>query len=355
MTMNCKYAALVTNGSDALTISLKVLGILPGDEVITTGYTWVATAGAIVQCNAVPVFCDIDEFSGCISPSEIEKNITGKTKAIIVVHLANQVCNMDEIMSISNRYCIPVIEDCAHAPYAEWRGKKVGTIGTIGTFSFEQSKIMTSGEGGMIITNSQHYFELICAFLNCGRRLGTEETYFGMAMGWNHRMTEFQAAVLYGQLLNIYSKMQKLEDNVEYLYYLLKKKSHYLTPFYNHDSRITRRQYYCIILKYEGKIPLSKYCKAIRLEGAELEDKWYLSLNDNPLFHVTAREWPFIRARYGEQIDSSSVDLKICRKLVRENLVWIHYPSYNISFNQVEQLVACIEKVEKNINELIDK
>ena len=355
-TMNCKHAVLVTNGSDALVISLKAIGIIPGDEVITTGYTWIATAGSILRCNAIPIFVDITPNTICIDPNLIEASITKKTKAIVIVHIANQVCDMDSVLAIARKHNLWVIEDCAHAPYAEWRGKKVGTIGDIGTFSFEQSKIITCGEGGMVITNSDELYEKISSYTNCGRKNNTDDEYYGNMLGWNHRLSEFQAAILFGQLQHIKEWMTHLDEQVLYLFEQIRQRSAYLRPLMEENKYITRRQHYSVLLYYSnGELPLSLFCKAVRMEGAELEDNWYPAMNDNPLFHVTSQEWPFIQTIYGDSISSSSFNLSICRDLANNHLVWIHYPSYSVSHEQINNFVDCIVKVEKNITELVEK
>ncbi|MEZ3425870.1 MAG: DegT/DnrJ/EryC1/StrS family aminotransferase [Lachnospiraceae bacterium] len=355
-TMGTKYVTMVTNGSDALVIALKALGILPGDEVITTGYSWVATSGAIVKCNAIPVFADIDPENCCIDPDDIKNLITPKTKAIIVVHLANQICDMDAIMKIARENKMYVIEDCAHAPYAKWNNQCVGTIGDIGTFSFEQSKIITCGEGGMVVTQEQVLYEKIVAYANCGRKIRTEEEYFGKFLGWNHRMTEFQAAILYGQFSHIEEWTNKLQKNTDYLFSLITEKCKYVKPLLNNRKEITSRQNYCVLLKYScDKIPLDIFCKAVRMEGAELEDRWYLAINDMPLFHVLKEEWPFIGEKYDAGVDVNSFNLKVCRDYVKNHIIWIHYPSYCRDFEQIECFVKCIQKVEENIEELVRK
>lgn len=353
-TMKCRYSSLVTNGSDALVVALKAVGILPGDEVITTGYTWVATAGAIIRCNAIPIFADIEKNTCCIDPDDVLKKITSKTKAIIVVHIANQVCDMDAIMRIADKYDIKVIEDCAHAPYAEWKHRCVGTIGDIGTFSFEQSKIITCGEGGMIVTNSTELYKKIGAMVNCGRMLGTDDTFYGEYFGWNHRLSEFQAAVLYGQLIHIKDWMKSLESNVNYLFEELNRRSKCIKPLLVNNKSITQRQFYCVLLYYScTNVPLSTFCNAVRAEGAELEEKWYYTMNDFPLFHITSREWPYIMSKYGEKIDQDSFDLVVCRDMINNHIIWLHYPSFGDSHSQIDKLIDCIVKVESNLSELI--
>ncbi|RLE54017.1 MAG: DegT/DnrJ/EryC1/StrS aminotransferase, partial [Candidatus Methanomethylicota archaeon] len=145
-----KHAIAVSNGTVALHVALRAIGIKPGDEVITTPFTFVASASSILHQNAIPVFADIDRETFNIDPVSIEERITNKTKAIIAVHLCGHPAEMDQIMKIANDHDIMVIEDCAQAIGAEYRGKIVGGIGHVSAFSFYLSKNMTTGEGGMV-------------------------------------------------------------------------------------------------------------------------------------------------------------------------------------------------------------
>ena len=151
---DCEYGVTVSNGTTALHLSLVVLGIGKGDEVIIPDLTFAATINAVLHANATPVIVDIEQKSWCIDPKEIEKSITSKTKAIIPVHLYGQVCDMDSIMSLAKKYNLKVIEDCAEAHGAMFKGNKVGSFGDIGCFSFYGNKVITTGEGGMCVTNS---------------------------------------------------------------------------------------------------------------------------------------------------------------------------------------------------------
>jgi dTDP-4-amino-4,6-dideoxygalactose transaminase len=190
---NVNYAVGLASGTDALYLSLRALDIKEGDEVITTPFTFIATAEAITYVGARPVFADIDENTLNINPARIEEKITSKTKAIIVVHLFGQPANMDEIMDIAKRHNLKVIEDCAQAFGAKYRDVKVGSIGDVGCFSFYPSKNLGAyGDGGMIITNNHEIYEKIRLLRNHGTIAPYKHTF----IGYNSRLDEIQAAIL---------------------------------------------------------------------------------------------------------------------------------------------------------------
>src|SRR5579862_1696426 len=150
-----RYALAHCNGSSAIHAACFAVGVQPGDEVLTSAYTWHLQVGQILALHAIPVFCDIDPRSACIDPDEIRRKITGRTRAIVVVHPFGALAPMDEIVAIGKAHGIPVIEDCSHAHGARYRGRKVGTLGDIACFSLQASKLMNAIEGGILITNNQ--------------------------------------------------------------------------------------------------------------------------------------------------------------------------------------------------------
>ena len=198
---DCSFGVAVSNGTVALHLALVTLGIGDGDEVIIPDLTFAATINAVLHANATPVIVDIEKDSWCISPSEIERAITEKTKAIIPVHLYGQPCNMDLIMGISTRYNLKVIEDCAEAHGAMFRGKKVGSFGDIGCFSFYGNKVITTGEGGMCVTNNSSLDEKMRLLRDHG--MSKTKRYWHDHVGFNYRLTNIQAAIGLAQLERI--------------------------------------------------------------------------------------------------------------------------------------------------------
>jgi dTDP-4-amino-4,6-dideoxygalactose transaminase len=209
--LGVKYALALTNCTVALHLALKVAGIRENDEVICPSLTFVATVNAIRYVNAVPVFCDITSFDDLtINPDIIEKLITEKTKAILVMHYGGFPCKMDKITEIAKRHSLKVIEDAAHAPLSEYKGKKLGTIGDIGCFSFFSNKNISTGEGGMLVTDNMKYYEEARLLRSHGmttlsyeRASGHSTEYDVIRLGYNYRMDDLRASVGIAQLLKL--------------------------------------------------------------------------------------------------------------------------------------------------------
>ncbi len=188
-----KFAIGVASGTDALILSLIACGVKPGDEVITSPFTFIATAEAITQCNAVPVFVDIDERTYNIDPAQIEAKITSKTRAIIPVHLYGQPAKMEAVLELCNRYNLKIIEDCAQALGAEYKDKKVGSIGDTGCLSFFPAKNLGAyGDGGMVVTSDSQIAEVVQTL----RQHGSRTSYYHIMPGFNSRLDALQAAIL---------------------------------------------------------------------------------------------------------------------------------------------------------------
>jgi len=205
-----KYALAVSSGTAALHLALVSLGIKEGDEVIVPDLTFIATANAVRYTGAKPVFADIDQEIWCISPEDIRMKITSKTKAIIPVHLYGHPADMDQILEIAKEYGLYVVEDCAEAHGAEYKGKKVGSIGDCGVFSFYGNKIVTTGEGGMITTNDEKLYERARHLRD--HAMSKEKRYWHTEIGYNYRITNIQAALGLAQLERIDQIIQKKRE-----------------------------------------------------------------------------------------------------------------------------------------------
>lgn len=209
----CKYSIAVSNGTAALHLALIALGIKTGDEVIIPDLTFAATINSVLYTGAKPVIVDIDSTCWGIDPLQIEKAITSKTKALIVVHLYGQPCQMDKIMKIAKKHKLFVIEDCAEAHGATYAGRKVGSIGDIGCFSFYGNKVITTGEGGMCTTNSKKLADKIKILRDHG--MSIKRKYWHDVVGYNYRMTNLQAAIGLAQLERVKTILinrRKIED-----------------------------------------------------------------------------------------------------------------------------------------------
>ncbi len=207
-----KHAIATSNGTTALHAALLANNIGYDDEVITTPFSFIATANAIKMAGATPIFVDIDEKTFNINPDLIETAITKKTKAILPVHLFGQSCNMTKIMKIANKHNLIVIEDACQAHGAEWSGRKTGSFGT-GCFSFYPTKNMTTGEGGMITTDDDKVAEKVRKIINHG----SDRKYYHSSLGYNYRMTDIAAAIGREQLKKLSSFNLKRKDNAQKL------------------------------------------------------------------------------------------------------------------------------------------
>lgn len=263
--LNVNHAISLTNCTDALHLAFKVLNICDGNEVICPSLTFAATVNAIRYTGGIPVFCDIDSIENInISPSNIEKLITSKTKAIVVVHLAGFPCDMNSIMSIAQKYNLRVIEDACHGPLSEYKGKKLGTIGDIGCFSFFSNKNISTGEGGMIVTNDGELEKRIRLLRSHGmttmsyqRANGHATSYDIIDLGFNFRMDDIHASIgivqlnkLHDDLLNrkkvrtqYVEKLSQIKsiaipflDNLEFV-------SNYIMPIVLLNSNVNRRDF----------------------------------------------------------------------------------------------------------------
>ena len=235
-----KHARVVNNGTAALFLSMIGIGLRPGDKVLTTPVTWIATAAAPATLGAEVDFVDIDPLTHNLDPNQLEDKLTPETKVVIPVHLYGQVCEMDEIMALSEKHHFAVVEDASHAIGAEYKGKKAGTFGTTGCFSFhEQKNISTLGEGGIILTNDSAVFERISLYRShCTRVHGVSTKYCTLDAekfpegkkfwwqdfddcGYNFRMTDIQAAVGIEQLKKVDQLNQRRIDNADYITHAL--------------------------------------------------------------------------------------------------------------------------------------
>lgn len=201
--VGAKYAVAISNGTSALHAACFAAGIQPGDEVITTPLTFAASSNCVLYCGGTPVFADVDPKTYNIDPEDIRRKITDKTKAIIAVHLAGQPCDMDEIHKIAKEHDLIVIEDGAHALGSVYKGKKVGTLSDMTTFSFHPVKPITTGEGGMIVTDNEEFYQKMMLFRSHGitrdENLMTRNDgswfYQQLDLGYNYRITDIQCAL----------------------------------------------------------------------------------------------------------------------------------------------------------------
>lgn len=214
--LGTQYAIATSSCTGALHMGMAALGIGAGDEVILADTNWIATAAPIVHLGAHPVFVDILPDSWCIDPAAVEKAITRNTKAIIAVHLYGNLCNMDSLLEIGVRHGVPVIEDSAEAIGSIYHGRRAGSIGAFGTFSFHGTKTLTTGEGGMFVTNDASLYEKVLTLSNHGRARGQTRQFWPDMIGFKYKMSNVQAAIGLAQLERIDELVERKRSILDY-------------------------------------------------------------------------------------------------------------------------------------------
>jgi len=266
--LGAPYCALSNGGTTALSASLHTLGVGPGDEVITTPHTFIATINVICNAHALPVFVDVDPDTGLIDADLIEDAITEHTKVILPVHLAGYPADIVKIMSIANKYKIPVVEDACQSVFAEVNNKKVGTFGTTGCISFQEWKSLVCGEGGAILGSDEDLMRRCAAFVNNGR--DPKKSKMGYPYpGSNHRMTEFQAAVLTEQFKRFKKQDRIRQQNGKYLEEKLKEIPGFKPrKQYCEKTRITYVRFELdYVREHFHNVSASKFAAAVQAEG----------------------------------------------------------------------------------------
>jgi dTDP-4-amino-4,6-dideoxygalactose transaminase len=346
-----KHGTCVNSGTVALSIALKSVGIGDGDEVILPAYTFVASATAILDVGAIPVFVDIDPESYNIDPQKVEAAITEKTAGIMPVHFGGRPAAMDRILSIAKKHNLKVVEDAAQAWGSEWNHQKVGAIGDAGGFSFQSSKNITSAEGGIILTNDDETAKFCRSFANCGRVDGGVwyEHYY---LGGNFRMTEFQAAVLLAQFDRYSGLKQKREKNAQYLTQRLAQIEG--VEVLSNDPNITSNSIHLYIWRYKKEyfdnIPKSKFIEALQKEGIILSAGYSIPLYTQPLFKNLAFGPRGKKIDLG--IDYNSYYLPETERACYEEAIWL--PQFVLLGDEddMKEIVEAVLKIKENVDEI---
>jgi dTDP-4-amino-4,6-dideoxygalactose transaminase len=282
-----RFGLAHANGTLTLETALAAAGIGPGDEVVVPPITFVATAAAVVRVGAAPVFADIDPLSYNLDPTRFAEAITPKTRAVIPVHFAGHPCNMDAILEIASAHGLVVIEDAAHAHGASWRGRKTGSFGHFGSFSFQQSKNMTSGEGGILLTSDEKLREQAWSLANHGRRTGGA-WYEHVRAGSNCRLSGWQAAILLAQLDRLPRQLAMRARNAEILGRKLQGNGVLLPAAI--DSRVTVHGFYLYPFRIDttrlAGVSKDRVVEALAAEGIPGVSGYPYPLYANKLFET---------------------------------------------------------------------
>jgi dTDP-4-amino-4,6-dideoxygalactose transaminase len=266
--LGAKRCLATASGTTALIISLHVVGVDAGDEVICSPFTFNATYNAILNHNALPVFADTDPATLTIDPASIESRITDRTRAILPVHIYGMPCDMDAICAIAKRHDLMVVEDACQAWLAEYRGRKCGTLGDLGCFSFQNSKHLPAGEGGAVTSNSDPLLDRCHSFHNCGRAVGSFHGRGCFTRGGNYRMQHFQAAMLLQQIDKLVQETEVRQANADYLMEQLRQIPGIAPARLPEQSRAV---WHMFPLRYDAHhfhgLPREKFVHALGAEG----------------------------------------------------------------------------------------
>jgi perosamine synthetase len=304
--MGARRCLATTNGTNALLTSLHVLGVGVGDEVLVPPYTFIATIDVIFLSGALPIMVDTDPETFQINPDKIEEKITENTKAILPVHILGLPADMDKINAIAKKHNLIVVEDACQAWMAEWRGKKCGTLGDLGCFSFQNSKNLPCGEGGAIVGDDDEIMDRCYSYHNFGRPYGeTELTLTGyVRLGTKCRMAEYQAAILLAQMKRLEQQTRTREQNAEYLTSRIKDIPG-IVPHRLYEG-VTRAAYHLYPFRYKKEnfdgLARGKFLAALKAEGIPCS-AGYGPINKDPFFERTLRSTDFRRMYSKERLN----------------------------------------------------
>jgi dTDP-4-amino-4,6-dideoxygalactose transaminase len=341
-----KHGICTTGGTTALEVALRAAGLERGDEVIVPALTFYATAFAALIQGFKPVFVDIDPETWSIDASKIEEAITPDTRAILPVHLGSRMADMDRITEIARTRGLRVIEDCAHMHGGFWRGRGAGTLGDLGCFSFQSSKMMTCGEGGIILTNDDSLADTCHGYVNSGRVKTTDrQASEGTLLGWNYRMTEFQAAVLLAQLERLPEQVERRDANITHFDERVAQIEGVGTLRF--DERQATRSGYGVVLRYDDAawngISRDRFARALHAEGIHLFTSFYTPVYSTPLF-----AWRDASI----DVDYSQVSCPVAERASYREMIWLPHEVFLGSTEDVDDICDAVEKLRRHIDEI---
>lgn len=354
-TVGVRHAVATNGGTTALYAALNALEIGPKDEVIVPPYTFIATVNVVLQQHAMPVFVDTDRETFQIDAQKIEAAITTRTKAILPVHLGGSAADMDAIQAVARKHGIPVVEDACQAHLAEWRGKPLGSIGAMGCFSFQASKNLNCGEGGVLTTDDDELVGRVSAFHNNGAALHGDGPRGGRnSMGCNLRMTEFQAALLRMQNRRLGEQSRRRTENAEYLAAMLREIPG-IAPAKMYDG-CTRNAYHLFMSRYDAHefagLPRERFLEALKAEGVPVS-AGYSPLNHEP-FLDRAFDGRAYRAVYSpseirrwRERNQTPENDRLC-----EEAFWLGQTVLLGARSDMEQIAEAVRKVRKHASAL---
>ena len=348
------FAVPMANGTVTMEVALRAGGIGWGDEVIVPACTFQATAAAPMSAGAVPVIVDIDPDNYCLDPKAAAKAITSKTRAIIPVHLASNLADMDAIMALAEKHNLVVIEDCAHAHGAKWNGRGAGTIGDFGSFSLQSSKTLTSGEGGILLCRTEQMARKAMAVIDCGRGHegeGGSEAGPSPVMGGNFRLSELQAALASVGIERFPEQAKEREQMAAYMDEALSEVPG--VRVLRRDPRHTTRSFYQYIFAIAPDtfgVEHDVLCAAMEAEGVPAE-VGYEAMHHYSLFQPRNSKLAVPNA-FPEYFDFSKMTFPQAERACEHEAVVLEESVFRASPKGVDDVVAALKKIQKNAKEL---
>jgi dTDP-4-amino-4,6-dideoxygalactose transaminase len=340
------YPVLMVNGTVTMEVALRAADIGWGDEVIVPALTFQATAAAPMAAGAIPVIVDVDPENYCMDPKAVEAAITPRTRAIIPVHLGAQMADMDALLAIAERHNLVVIEDCAHAHGARWRGRGAGTIGDFGSFSLQSSKILTTGEGGVLLCRTPEMAARVGSIINCGRpyEVDGKKVY---TMGANYRLGELQAALGVVGLQRFPDQSMERAQNAAYLEEALSEVPG--VRLLRRDPRLTSRAVYEYGFAIDPEVFQNTHqavCLALDAEGIPA-DVGYQPMSRYDLFQPRLSKLP-VPSAFPERFDFSNLRLPEAERAGDRESVWLGESLFRAGQQGVDDFITALKKVQEN-------
>lgn len=347
-----KHGLCLANGTVALLAAIQSLGLKFGDEIIVPAYTWDGTAIAALQAGCIPVFADIDPDTYCLDPQAVRAAITPRTRAILPVHLAMRFADMSALLAVAREHNLLIIEDCAHAHGGRFQGKGAGAAGDAGCFSFQESKLMTAGEGGIVLTNRLDCYEALQSIINCGRPSITDK-FERKVLGANYRMTELQAALLLGQLDAWPELCQKRTRHAALLSKAIGALPN-VRPLPNQPG-LERETVYNFVFQYRPTVAAPSrdlFVAALEAEGVPCDGRFYEPVYRSDLFNATPQNCPQLVVGRDRPVDYSACRCPISERAAYEESVWLSHVLLIGDESHVHDIGRAVEKVVSNLGEL---
>jgi dTDP-4-amino-4,6-dideoxygalactose transaminase len=344
------HGILMSNGTITMEVALKALGIGWGDEVIIPALTFAATAYAPIAAGALPVIVDVTPDTWCIDPDLVEAAITPKTKAIMPVHLGHQMADMDRIMAIAANHGLAVVEDCAHAHGQQWDGRGAGCIGDFGSFSHQSSKILTSGEGGTLLTSDDDLARRAHSLIDCGRAKDADEKEY--TFGANYRLGELHAALLVVAMERFPAQQAQRADSGKLFEELVAQVPGVrVMPV---DARVTRWSFYNYILAIDPDAFAGRtneiVCAALEAEGIPAEVQ-YPSMNRYELFQPSLSRLP-VCVEFADRLDPQRMSFPVAEAAGQRESVYFMENVFRDGTKGIEDAVEAMAKVQRHADEL---